>query len=52
MNYYKCADCWRVYSEKVANSGYFEGCKCQCKRFKQKRETKKIKFIAWVSSWL
>lgn len=50
--FYKCADCWRLYSELVVNSGHFTGCKCQCIRFRSKRETNWIKVKAWLSKWI
>lgn len=52
MNFYKCTDCWRVYSEEVTGTGYFDGCKCGNIRFKQKRYGRWIKIKAWLSTWL
>ncbi len=37
--YFKCADCWRVFSFEQVSTGYFAGCKCGSIKFYGRKQT-------------
>lgn len=52
MQFFKCVDCWRIYSELVTGSGFFQGCKCDSIRFKLKRSSLVVRVKAWLAKFL
>jgi DNA-directed RNA polymerase subunit RPC12/RpoP len=52
VEFYKCTDCWRVYSEADISTGLFAGCKCQNVRFNGRRSTRWNRFKHWLGRFL